>query len=84
MSVAKIIVGIVIVVYGVILANLIYYMFQTKTGLGFPVWIQVILGLCFLAVSISNLKHRHYIFGSLFASAVVLIVGSVVVNMMYS
>lgn len=80
MSVGKVIVGLVAMVYLVILLNIIFYMVQMEAGLAFPVWIQVVLGMCFLAISASNLKAKHYIFGSLFASAVILIGASVVVT----
>ncbi|WP_430535268.1 hypothetical protein [Listeria rocourtiae] len=80
MSVGKVIVGLVAMVYLVILLNIIFYMVQMEAGLAFPVWIQVVLGMCFLAISVSNLKAKHYIFGSLFASAVILIGASVVVT----
>ncbi|KGL39181.1 hypothetical protein BMT55_01315 [Listeria newyorkensis] len=83
MSAGKIIVGVVGLIYAVILVNIIYYMVQTKAGLAFPVWIQIVLGVCFLFVSVSNWKAKHYIFGSLFASAVILIAASVIVTSVF-
>ncbi|MBC2284339.1 hypothetical protein [Listeria booriae] len=80
MSLTKIFSGIFLVVYGVIFINIIYNILQTKTGFGFPIWIQIVLGACFLVMTLSNFKQSHYVFGGIFASAVVLVAVSVVMT----
>ncbi|MBC2323967.1 hypothetical protein QJV45_08665 [Listeria booriae] len=69
-----------LVIYAAVFINIIYNILQTKTGFGFPIWIQIVLGACFLVMTLSNFKQSHYVFGGVFASAVVLVAVSVVMT----
>ncbi|AIS58579.1 Uncharacterised protein [Listeria ivanovii subsp. londoniensis] len=57
----------------------IYTMIIKKDGIDSPIWFQVILGLCFLLVGISNYQQKRYwvvitsIFGVIFVSASIII-----------
>lgn len=57
----------------------IYTMIINKDGIDSPIWFQVILGLCFLLVGISNYQQKRYwvvitsIFGVIFVSASIII-----------
>ncbi|MBC1359136.1 hypothetical protein [Listeria booriae] len=66
-----------LVIYAAVFINIIYNILQTKTGFGFPVWSQIVLGLCFIVMAIFNFKQSRYVFGSIFVSAVILITVSV-------
>ncbi|MBC2317404.1 hypothetical protein HCC18_11105 [Listeria booriae] len=69
-----------LVIYAAVFINIIYNILQTKTGFGFPVGVQIVLGLCFIVMAIFNFKQSHYVFGGVFASAVVLVAVSVVMT----
>ncbi|MBC2676417.1 hypothetical protein [Listeria booriae] len=66
-----------LVIYAAVFINIIYNILQTKTGFGFPVGAQIVLGLCFIVMAIFNFRQSRYVFGGIFASAVVLITASV-------
>lgn len=82
MSISKIISSIFLVAYAILFINIMYSIIQTQEGFAYPIWIQILLGLSFLAVALLNFTNKRYILGGVLASAVLMLGISIIVTSM--
>ncbi|KMT62172.1 hypothetical protein X559_1469 [Paenilisteria newyorkensis] len=55
-------------------------MIQTQEGFAYPIWIQILLALSFLAVALLNFTQKRYILGGVLTSAVLMLGISIVIT----
>ncbi|MBC6310027.1 hypothetical protein HCJ66_10795 [Listeria sp. FSL L7-1582] len=79
-TISKIISSIFLVVYAILFINITYSIIQTQEGFAYPIWIQILLALSFLAVALLNFTQKCYILGGVLTSAVLMLGISIVIT----
>ncbi|MBC1475095.1 hypothetical protein HB852_10735 [Listeria grandensis] len=73
MTIFKIISSVFLVVYAILFINIMYSIIQTQEGFTYPIWIQILLALSFLAVALLNFTQKRHILGGVLTSAVLML-----------
>ncbi|WP_099223878.1 hypothetical protein [Listeria costaricensis] len=73
----KILAIVVVLAMVLVVIGLMMDMISTGSGLNYPIWVQLIFILCFLAMTIANLRKRDWLWGAVSISGVAICAVSV-------
>ncbi|EEO3716562.1 hypothetical protein ISM54_003053 [Listeria monocytogenes] len=68
-----------LIVWTIVCIYMSISMFSTNTGIAFPVWLHIILLICFLATGILNVKKKEYLWSVMLFEGVLLVLLSLII-----
>ncbi|EAC3748329.1 TPA: hypothetical protein NR883_002757 [Listeria innocua] len=71
-----------LIVWSIVCIYMSISMISNNTGIAFPVWLHIILLICFLATGILNVKMKEYLWSVMLFEGVLVVLLSLIIILM--
>ncbi|EAD6939816.1 hypothetical protein AAV12_15235 [Listeria monocytogenes] len=78
----RIILTCTLIVWTIACIYMSFSMISNKTGIVFPVWLHIILLICFLATGILNVQKKEYLWSAILFEGVLVVLLSLIITLM--
>ncbi|EAE4438017.1 hypothetical protein BLI27_06020 [Listeria monocytogenes] len=75
----RIILTSILIVWTILCIYMSISMVSSNTGIAFPIWLQIILLICFLATGIVNVKKKEYLWSAMLFEGVLVVLLSLII-----
>ncbi|EAE8347063.1 hypothetical protein BOQ23_09075 [Listeria monocytogenes] len=69
-----------LIVWTIVCIYMSVSMFQNNSGIAFPIWLHIILLVCFLATGIVNMKKKEYLWSIMLFEGVLVVIASLIMT----